>query len=311
VSARAALLALWAALLPPPAFAVYAFGLFGDLPYSRAERARLPALLAQMDAAPLEFVVHVGDLKSGAALCSDAVYRDRLELFNASRHPLVFVPGDNDWTDCARWSNGRYDPLERLARLRAWFYPDDMTLGQRRLRLQRQSEAPRFAAWRENARWQLGPVLFLTLNVPGGNNNIGPVGKTPPEFARRMQANTAWLEAGFDLAGRLGLAGIVVFIHGNPGFEAAGTGFPDRGYAHLIERLAARALAFPGQVLLVHGDTHRHNVGQPLRDPRTGARIRNFTRVETYGSPFLGWVEVTVDDKDRRLFRIEPRPHSY
>jgi hypothetical protein len=38
----------------------------------------------------------------------------------ASHTPFVFVPGDNDWTDCHRRA-GAYDPLERLARLRVFF----------------------------------------------------------------------------------------------------------------------------------------------------------------------------------------------
>lgn len=303
-----ALLACCAALLPLPAAAAFAFGVLGDVPYSAAERARLPAIFAQLDAAPLAFVVHVGDIKSGASLCSDAVYLDRLALFRSARHPLVFVPGDNEWTDCGRASNGRYDAQERLARLRAWFYPDDLTLGQRRLPLARQSADPRYAAWREHARWQVGRVLFLTLNIPGGDNNIGRPGRQPAEYGPRMQANRAWLTAGFALARARGLAGVVVFIHGNPGLEAAGTGFAQRGYRDFVGQLTAETLRFPGQVLLVHGDTHAHNIGRPLRNPASGARIENFTRLETYGSPFLGWVQVTVDESDPRLFRIEPRP---
>ena len=36
---------------------------------------------------------------------------------------MIYVPGDNEWTDCHRANNGGYDPLERLAFLRAMFYP--------------------------------------------------------------------------------------------------------------------------------------------------------------------------------------------
>jgi hypothetical protein len=35
--------------------------------------------------------------------------------------------------------------------------------------------------------------------------------------------------------------------------------------------------------------------------------VKNFTRVETYGSPFLGWVKGTVDAADPKVFRFEPR----
>jgi hypothetical protein len=34
--------------------------------------------------------------------------------------------------------------------------------------------------------------------------------------------------------------------------------------------------------------------------------IPNFTRVETFGSPNVHWVKVTVDPYSRNLFRFEP-----
>ena len=37
-----------------------------------------------------------------------------------------------------------------------------------------------------------------------------------------------------------------------------------------------------------------------------GTPIDNITRLETYGSPFVGWIDVTVDPSDPRLFRIDP-----
>jgi hypothetical protein len=49
---------------------------------------------------------------------SDAVFQNRLDLFNRFTAPFIFVPGDNEWTDCHRANNGGFDPLERLDRLR-------------------------------------------------------------------------------------------------------------------------------------------------------------------------------------------------
>ena len=100
----------------------FSFGVFGDTPYNGFERRHLPALIAEMDAEPLKVVIHDGDLKSGGERCDDALFNERLAVFQTSRHPFVFVPGDNDWTDCHRSSNGAYDPLERLDRLRQLFF---------------------------------------------------------------------------------------------------------------------------------------------------------------------------------------------
>ena len=63
------------------------------------------------------------------------------------------------------------------------------------------------------------------------------------------------------------------------------------------------------QVVLVHGDTHYFRIDLPLRDPRSGETIRNFTRVETYGSPTMGWVHGMVDAADPQVFRFEARPY--
>lgn len=98
-------------------------GLFGDTSYSPRERELLPELMAEMDSEDLAFVIHDGDIKSGGAVCSDETFLDILGVFKASRHPLIYVPGDNEWTDCHRRSNGSYDPLERLDKLRALFFP--------------------------------------------------------------------------------------------------------------------------------------------------------------------------------------------
>ena len=71
-----------------------------------------------MDTEKLAFVIHVGDIKSGDSDCSDNALKDILDAFQTSAHPLIYVPGDNDWTDCHRKSNVSHDPLERLDRLR-------------------------------------------------------------------------------------------------------------------------------------------------------------------------------------------------
>jgi hypothetical protein len=65
---------------------------------------------------------------------------------------------------------------------------------------------------------------------------------------------------------------------------------------------------FAKPVVLVHGDTHRQQIDQPLMDPASGERLSNFTRVETFGWPFLGWVLGTVDARDPKVFRFVAKP---
>lgn len=280
------------------------FGLFGDTPYGDWERTELPKMIREMDAEDLAFVVHDGDIKNGSSACSDAVFQDILGVFQASRHPLVYVPGDNEWTDCHRRSNGGYDPLERLARLRRLFFADDFALGRERLQLERQS-----TAYPENVRWRAAGILLVGLNIPGSNNNWGPKAEPSKDYLERGVANRAWLADAFALARAERRAGIMVVIQANPNLESARMkGDQPDGYRDFVDQLRAETLAFPGQVVLVHGDSHYFRIDQPLADPATGKPVANFTRVETYGAPFLGWIKATADAAEPKVFRFEPRP---
>jgi hypothetical protein len=287
------------------------FALFGDTPYSSWEREQLPAMLAAMGREGLAFAVHAGDIKSGSSVCSDEVFLDVLGVFQAAPLPLIYVPGDNEWTDCHRRSNGGYDPLERLARLRTLFFAGDRSLGRNPLRLERQSRDPAHAAYRENVRWELGGALFVGLNVPGSHNNYhGPSGRggPSPEFIERSAANRAWLTQAFALARSRRLAGILIVIQANPGFEAASAGQSRPAYRDFIDQLRTETQAYAGQVVLVHGDTHGYQLNQPLLDDAGHKVLENFTRVEVHGYPFMGWVRGTVSRGDPRVFRFEPQP---
>ena len=284
------------------------FATFGDTPYRQWEREHLPLMMAQMDAAKPAFAVNIGDIKASGTPCADEAYLDILGLFQAAMHPLIYIPGDNEWTDCER--GGKFDPVERLGRVRQLFYPDEYSLGQKKLRLERQSTDPRYVQYRENTRWQVGPLLLLTINVPGSHNNIGSARKPSAEYLARNVAVLDWLSSGFRQAIREKLAGIVIFMHADPSLEKAVRGGSGTGYADLLKRLIEETRAFPGQVLLVHGDTHYQRVDKPLGDPATGKTLENFTRLEVYGSPFMGWVEVIADTEKPGLFRFKTHPFS-
>jgi hypothetical protein len=128
-----------------------------------------------------------------SSFCSDAVFQNRLDLFDEFDAPFVFVPGDNEWTDCHRAHNGSYDPLERLDRLRAMFFQTDQSLGRRTLTLDRQSADPLYGKFRENVRWVVGNVVFLGLHVVGSNNNLGRTPSADAEYVERNAADLDWL----------------------------------------------------------------------------------------------------------------------
>ncbi len=281
----------------------FEFALIGDLPYNAIEARLFRGLLAELDGIDLAFVVHDGDLKSSGAPCTDEYLEGRLALLDRSAHPLVFLFGDNEWTDCHKASAGGFDPLDRLARLRALFAAGSTSLGQRRLPLARQS-----ATTPENVRFSHGGVRFVGLHVVGSNNNRGRTEEMDRESEARTAVNLAWLHSSFALAREEGAAGVVVLFQGDPHFEAA-PGSPGRlGFDETIAALEAEVLAFERPTALVHGDTHRFLVDRPLRDPRTGRTLERFTRVVTFGSPHVRWVRGTVDPADPGLFHFEAGP---
>lgn len=294
------LLALCLSVLALPASAeIWRFGLIGDVPYSTAERVELPKMLAAITDTHVDFIAHVGDIKHGGDRCDDAVFEDRRAMFDASRAPFVFIPGDNEWSDCVRVSNGSYVAQERLDKLRSLFWPDEFSLGQKKIRLERQP-----GAYPEHSRWRLGPVLFVTLNLPGGNNNRGLTNEASPEFLARNPQVLAWLRENFALARSERLRGIVLLFQANPGFTHLASALTANGYRDFLVALRQETLDFPGQVVAVHGDTHISRVDKPLRDDH-GKRIANFTRVETFGYPMMGWTRGIIDSEAPELFRFE------
>ncbi|MDD5028154.1 MAG: hypothetical protein PHH58_01440 [Rhodoferax sp.] len=133
------------------------------MPYKKAGDApKLPVVLASINASDIAFSLYDGDIKDGSSKCSDDVYTDALTMFNSMKRPVVYVPGDNEWTDCHRTNNGSMDPLERLAHLRRVLYPTVNSLGQQTLPLQHQGALSQPQV--ENTRFAYGPVVFAGFN---------------------------------------------------------------------------------------------------------------------------------------------------
>ena len=294
------------------------FALIGDLGYFPREEPWVDNVFADLNRdASLAFVVHVGDLSSPRYSCTNEVLARRLAQFRASSHPIVYTPGDNDWTDCHEPSVKGGDPLERLGNLRTVFFDGDHTLGRRTFALARQSQSAdaAFTKYRENARWDLGGVTFLTLHVTGSNNGLGRTPEGDAEYAERTQANLAWLRQGFAHAKVSNSRAIVVLQQANlfPEFPPfPGTPQNPSGYTDLRVHLQQEAVAFGKAVVLVHGDSHFFRIDKPLsprpvRGTAVTPALENFTRVETFGSPYHHWVHVTVEASDPNVFTFRPR----
>src|SRR5437868_1380004 len=108
----------------------FEFGLIGDTPYDEEQTTNLfPNMIAEMNLRNLAFVVHDGDIKSGATPCTDQVLRERFQQFQTFENPLIYIFGDNEWSDCGKVTNQPYAPEERLEKLREVFAQGDRSLG--------------------------------------------------------------------------------------------------------------------------------------------------------------------------------------
>ena len=252
-------------------------------------------MIAEMNHERLAFAVHVGDFKAAHTACTDETFLQRREWFALSHHPFFYVPGDNEWSDCWRPLGARRDPLERLAKLRELFFADDSSLGQRKLRVERQTGR----GYPEHLRWMVEDVLFTTLNVPGPDNHRA---RMPHESRRRTAALLDWMREAFRIARERKLPALVLATQGNLWSGNA-------AYRELLDPLAEEAQAYAGEVLVVHGDTHWFRFDRPLVDRGSGRAIPNVTRLEVFGSPFVDWVYVTVRTEEGRV-RFTATPGS-
>jgi len=300
----------------------FQIGLMGDQHYDAKSSAQFSNITADMNRANLAFVVHVGDIGSpNFGSCKDETFFKRRDEFNQSSHPLIFTPGDNEWTDCHE--AGIPDSLERLSKVREVFFQNDQTLGKSTFTLNQQSNDPRYAKYRENARWVTGNVVFVTLHIPGSNNNFGRTPQMDAEYVERNAANLEWMKQGFDYAKKNNNLGIMILIQGNPQFQdtwpqrrssVLGLAPPSKkasGYAEFLSSLQKEVLAYNKPIALVHGDSHYFRVDKPLIfNDKSGAGrgriIENFTRVELFGYPEAHWVRATIDPSDPNLFSFNP-----
>jgi hypothetical protein len=252
------------------------------------------------------------------------VYADALKMFGTMVKPVVYVPGDNEWTDCHRTNNGGYDGLERLSYVRKVMFPTLNSLGQSTMALEHQGKlGEKFV---ENIRFAHGGVVFVGINQPGSNNNLIMTEKecknksardnaqcdaSNAEYLERDSANVAWMQASFAAAKAQNAVGVVVVTQGDPGFDWPETEEVDEskdpafsGFRHFMSKLVEQTEQYAGQVLFVHGDTHFFKLDKPLYSPTK--LLPNFTRLQTFGSPSLHWVRVVVDPASANVFSVHP-----
>lgn len=287
------------------------FVVIGDMPYTDAEYALLEqpggALAKAIRATDPPVLIHLGDFKRGRLSCSDELLQDHYrQIAFLNPHKTVYTPGDNDWTDCDRFTlSVRYDELERLSFLRQlFFHQDQWQLTKHIPGLVRQS------GFVENARWRIGPVIFATLHIPGTNNGRKEILRSNLDEALneadfRDQSNKQWLSQLFAEAEAAQAvviafqADIFDFDHDKPACTPDNRTDCD-GYRMLRDEIKRHSAQFKKPVLVVHGDTPAYCLLQPY------AVIPNLWRLNAPGDyKYIDASQVVFDpDNNDMPFRV-------
>jgi len=257
------------------------------------EERAMQASIEETDADNLAFVVTLG-IKPAGEPCTDKVYLRQKSLLDSARNGLIVSLAASDWARCQPESP-RSSGFGRLVRLRELLFADDFTLGASRLPVTRQSLIAKFRNFPENARWEVGNVMFATINLPSNNNNYVVDAGRNSEFEDRLVANRDWLNRVFIFALREKAAGVVLFSDSNP-LSPARPGQRD-GFAETRRLLGGLAGKFPGKILVVHGAA--------TGTTRSGVISWRGNIGELGVAP--GWTKVKVDTRQSRLFAAEAR----
>jgi hypothetical protein len=302
--------AAWALVAGTAAAQPFTFVAIGDMPYTLPDDyLGFERLITRINEVRPAFTVHVGDIKSGSSPCTDENLLKIKDYFSTFEQPLLYTPGDNEWTDCHREKAGRFDPLERLAKVRSMFFAAPQSLGKAVIPVEQGDLMPTHEASVENARWREEGIVFATVHMVGSNNGLERNGEMIAEHLRRDAANIAWIDDTFAKATGAGAPAVVFAFQADPLFHVDRLGdlaYANAGFHKALDAFAKGAETFKKPVLLIHGDAHVFIIDQPLKASDGKTVLQNLTRLEVMGAEKVHGVRVTVDPADPAVFGFFP-----
>lgn len=286
-------------------YAVYGDAPYGTSPTDTSETDATPAFIRAVNADPaVSTVLHVGDIHSGSQYCTQAYDQQIADLWAGFADPMVYTPGDNEWSDCHKKkegggafnpATGQIDyvtdadgglvdyaggnPVDNLALVRSIFFPTPgRTLGSGRLHVLSQAQVdnhanPTDGQYVENVMWVRDGVLFATINVPGGSNNdadpwYGAPTASPQqttEAANRTGAALRWLDRSFSTANTVHARSVVIVTQADMWDLDGKDAGHLAGYEPIVSSLATHTTAYRKPVLLLNGDSHVYRSDNPLQ----------------------------------------------
>lgn len=261
---------------PPPE---YDIALFGDVPYGSNDGPRFDNMIRSINGSNAVFSAHLGDIGPPESVTCTNAWVDRETVrYDTLQRPMVYTPGDNEWTDC-----GSSQQQTRLSYLRSRILRGTGTPSRGATTMPLETQASR--GYPENARWSRGPVAFATLHIVGSRDNYS----NQSEFAPRRQAGLDWVAQTFDLARQQGKEGVVLLAQADPNLDQAASDSGATAYRSMFEAVTGQTRLFDGEVLFVHGDGHTFKSQKPM------AGLSNLRRVQVEGDSKVSYVRVHVD----------------
>ncbi|MDZ8050694.1 MAG: metallophosphoesterase [Aulosira sp. ZfuVER01] len=272
--------------------AVYGDSPYGTTPTDTQQTEATPAFINSINADPkVDLVIHVGDIHSGKQYCTEAYDRTLFSLWTAFKNPLIYTPGDNEWTDCQKSGEGgnkfdangnpvdyqNGDPIANLELIRSIFFANPgYSLGGRKKQVQSQAQYynsayPTDAKFVENVMWMQSKVLFVTINLPGGSNNDKDVWYGAPiasaaqnqERSERTAADLRWLDTAFAIAATNKAEAIAIVAQADMWDTEKGIDHQTE-YEPIVQSIASHSTAFGKPVLMFNGDSHVYRSDNPL-----------------------------------------------
>ena len=292
------------------------FAYIGDVPYTSAQTPLMSDLTSSINADPdVELVAHSGDFKGGSDSCSDAAFQSTFNAFQGFTDPFWYTPGDNDWTDCHRNSNGNFKPADRLAKVRSLYFPTPgQTTGGTPLAVTTQANSTVAAdqVLVENTLFNKACVTFGAVHsvssyngyldpkyssTSGSGSSGFPVETVAEKAARyaevdaRIAADVRWIDSIFANADANNSDAVFLMMQAEPSLgpidndKVFGTEFQA-----IHDEIFALADSHPNkQVVIAHGDQHNN-----LWEPNYGGSAHpNIARLENWGSATGGVLAVT------------------
>ena len=213
-------------------YSTFSFVVMGDIPYSDEEAAILEGQLYQLgidqdgnSKADGLFAVHVGDIMEGSDSRSSDCDRSKYTaveemLTKKSPIPVLMLPGDNDWTDCADPDEG-WKYWDQSFNLLEWSWAAAQNATRAQVELSRVGNTAaaslsspfafsgmveRQAKRMENFAFMHENVLFLGVNA------VADV-YSRSELRNRMEDNIEWVRKQLGMRRTTKLRAVIIFGH--------------------------------------------------------------------------------------------------